>query len=560
MALEDDIASAQTEYNKQLFGLKKATQMGHADAAKLLQQKAMEAGTKLERLKMVQDMPTSERVLAGIGQGMTNVGRQVGNIFGLKSDEDLKQAAELDQPLLGTTSGKVGSFIGETAATLPAGGIAGQGAKLLGKNLAKNLIARGAAEGAIQGAVTAGPENRTSGALMGGLTGTVLPAAGAAYRGIASGVPVSREARTLMNRGVELTPGLVTPESSVNQIEQLVSKLPFLGIKGKRDVAWKQTQQAIIDEVSPPNVKPPVYADIKHSIDALQQKYNQEYDNLLGGFNKLQPVVLNTVGKSPQLKDVLLSGIKKYGGTEEEIKARKFLNNVLTELNQSKQQGYLSAKSLQKARADLRAEAFQQNKVGNTDLAKIYNDAQSGITAVLDSQLPPDVMKALGAVDAQYGKFKIIQSAQAAARDAEGGFTPAGFSRAVQQSVPSKGQYAAGGGRLRDLSSAAYRTFTPTMPQTGIQMLPAIATTAAGGTAAALAPNLAIPAALAAALAYTKPGMKVALGQTGMQQAMRDLSRTGRQTLTKDQREALARLLRTGSVNYMLGDQSGQEQ
>ena len=559
MALEDDIASAQTEYNKQLFGLKKATQMGHADAAELLRQKAFDAGVKLKQLKMVQQMPTSERVLAGVGQGMSNVGRQVKNIFGLTSDEELKQAAELDQPLLSTKSGKVGSFIGETAATLPAGGVAGAGTKVLGEQLAKNLLLRGATEGAIQGAVTSGPENRLAGATSGAMFGTVAPAAGAAYKAVSTGLPVSKEARKLVNMGVELTPGLAAPGSSINTLEQVVGKLPFTGIAEKRGTAWKQTQQALLDEVSPPGVKPASYSELGHSIADLQNKYNQAYDGVLTGWDKLQPAVINAAGKSPQLKDVIATGLKKYGSKDEEYQARKFLNNVLSGLDKSKQAGYLSAKSLQDARSQIRGEAFAQRKAGNSNLAKIYDEAQNGINQVLGSQLPSDVMDSLKAIDTQYGKFKIIEAAQAAARDAEGGFTPAAFSRAVQQSVPSKGQYAAGGGRLRDLSSAAYRTFTPTMPQTGVQTIPAFATAAGTAAAAKLAPLAVTPAGIAAALAYTKPGMKAVLGQTAPQQSLRDLNRFGRRVLSKDEREVLSRMLRTGSVNYMLDAQSGQE-
>ena len=553
-----DLATAQDWLQKHTNAYKMALKAGDTQAANVLRQKAMEAGTLVERLKMVEEMPTSERVLAGIGQGMSNVGRQVKNMLGFTSDEELKQASELDQPLLGTKSGKVGSFIGETAATLPAGGIAGAGTKALGANLAKNLIARGATEGAIQGTVLGGPDKRLEGATQGAIFGMAVPAAGSAYKRIASGVPVSKEARVLMNKGVDLTPGLAAPKSTVNTLEQLATKLP-LGIKGKRDEAWKQTQQAILKEVSPPNVAPPAYADLQHSISDLQKKYNQEYDAILDGWDKLQPVVLTTTGKSPQLKDVLVSGLKKYGSPDEEVQARKFLNNILGDLNKSKTNGYLSAKSLQDARSKLRTEAFAQKKAGKHDLANIYNEAQDGITQVLDSQLPADVMQSLKAVDTQYGKFKIVEAAQAAARDAEGGFTPAAFSRAVQQSVPSKGQYAAGGGRLRDLSSAAYRTFTPTMPQTGVQMIPAAAASGLAGLGATVAsPFMSVPAALAAALSYTKPGMKAVLGQTAPQQMLRDVNRAGRRALTKDQREALARLLRTGSVNYML-DQAGQE-
>ena len=83
---------------------------------------------------MVDQMGQPERFVTGIGKGMTDVGQgikqiglQAGEAVGLvpqgrtaeytrqiKSDEQ-----QFDQPLLGTTEGKVGRFAGQMVATLP---------------------------------------------------------------------------------------------------------------------------------------------------------------------------------------------------------------------------------------------------------------------------------------------------------------------------------------------------------------------------------------------------------------------------------------------------------
>ena len=70
--------------------------------------------------------------LAGIGSGMVNVGRQVGNMLGIVDDEEIAKQAEMDKALLDTTAGKVGRFGGEVAATLPLGMGAGQAARGIG--------------------------------------------------------------------------------------------------------------------------------------------------------------------------------------------------------------------------------------------------------------------------------------------------------------------------------------------------------------------------------------------------------------------------------------------
>lgn len=85
------------------------------------------------------DMSTAERVLAGIGSGMTGVGRAVG-LGGFIGDHGLpsnKEDAEAnDAALKATTAGKVGSALGQVALAAPAALIPGantyMGAALIG--------------------------------------------------------------------------------------------------------------------------------------------------------------------------------------------------------------------------------------------------------------------------------------------------------------------------------------------------------------------------------------------------------------------------------------------
>lgn len=78
-------------------------------------------------------MSTTQKVLAGIGQGMTKAARAVASgvrllgpqyaasadAVGLPNEADAQEAARLDAPLMKTTAGKVGSGIGTGAVGLP---------------------------------------------------------------------------------------------------------------------------------------------------------------------------------------------------------------------------------------------------------------------------------------------------------------------------------------------------------------------------------------------------------------------------------------------------------
>ncbi len=58
-------------------------------------------------------MGTLDRVLAGAGKGMTDLARGAGERLGLVSPADVAASRQQDGPLMATTSGKVGNFIGQ---------------------------------------------------------------------------------------------------------------------------------------------------------------------------------------------------------------------------------------------------------------------------------------------------------------------------------------------------------------------------------------------------------------------------------------------------------------
>lgn len=127
-------------------------------------------------------MGTGDRVLSGIGRGMSSVGRAISqlNPFGGTTQADVDEAKRLDAPLLQTTAGKVGNVTGMAAATLPAMFIPGAntlaGAALIGAGTGA-LTTEGNARDRLQGAVSG-----AEGGMLGKAGGDFLGAAAGALR------------------------------------------------------------------------------------------------------------------------------------------------------------------------------------------------------------------------------------------------------------------------------------------------------------------------------------------------------------------------------------------
>lgn len=173
------------------------------------------------------DMSTGERVLAGIGRGMTSVARGLGGLVGLQSDADTADAKATDAPLMATTAGKVGSAIGNAAAVAPAivtapASVAGMGA-----------LGTAAAVGGGVGALTTegGLQDRAEGALggaVGGAVGTGIGKAIGAGAGavknviankLAAQAPQRAAVQAAQDAGYVLPPNQVQP-SALNALTQ----------------------------------------------------------------------------------------------------------------------------------------------------------------------------------------------------------------------------------------------------------------------------------------------------------------------------------------------------
>lgn len=352
--------------------------------------------------KASDDMSTFERTVAGIGRGGTDIGQGI-NQLGLRAgdavglvdertvsdyDKKIQQEAQIYENDLGqTTSGKVGRFIGQTAATAPAGMLAGRAlAGATGANNLQNagraatagrLGAQGAGIGAVEGAlqpVLNGGDNFLGdkvmqggiGAATGGVLGSSIGAVkggkellkdgvantvvanlskgsksplGAAFLGDAAESKATREAAQRM--GVKLSPA----EKSGGKLAQGLESLTEQNLFTADDVMNKSTI---------PGLESLKKSVTKYADNLSKQNLSVEQ---MGG--KLQNLTTDITNKLVTKRSTV--GSKMYGQIDEIAKGQR----VVKIDNLSQVMGEIVNDSKGVIGSDLQKIASQVNKMKN---------------------------------------------------------------------------------------------------------------------------------------------------------------------------------------------------
>lgn len=173
-----------------------------------------------KRVDPTEGMSSIQTTLAGIGKGLTDAARGVGQMVGAVSRDDVARARELDAPLMGTTGGKVGNVVGSVAAALPLAAVPGA-----------NTLQGAAALGGLAG--LAAPSVSTEETLKNiGLGGALGPASILAGRAIGAGA-----------RGVQ---GLVEPFTKAGQERIAASTLQQFATNPARAAASLRGAQPLV--------------------------------------------------------------------------------------------------------------------------------------------------------------------------------------------------------------------------------------------------------------------------------------------------------------------------
>jgi hypothetical protein len=510
-----------------------AAQRGDQEAADYFRSKSAE-GYRAEAPSATEGMSGLDKFRAGMGQGMTNIVRQAGNILGVKSDEELQDAAGLDRALLDTGAGRAGAIAGEMALTAPVGGLVASGARGVGAG----LIRAGMAEGAAQGALTGGPGNRLGGAAQGAALGAALPGAVRVAQRLSRPVAATGEARRLVEAGVRLTPGELRPEGVLNQMEQALQSAPYFGAKlrGNRDRSMIDFQRAVAEATQAPGAAPIPRSvrDVNEMASRVNRGYEQGYEQALGGYNALEPRIVGPhLPNYPGAQSMPLHGGSWGAGAVEDAitgmpsGGRLVKPQMRTDIAEAAR-GELSAlprsnvtgRQLQGVRSNIRSMARDTDVPGERALLRA---GEQRVTDALESQLTPEDAAALRALDQRYGLFKTLQDVTKRGGDQPGGWTPAQLSQSVRAST-DLGEYArGGGGPLRTLSKAGRKVFEQRSMPTGERQVTLGFLGRAG-----------LPIAAGLSHGLSKVPTKVLVGNTGPQKALAAALRKARRDYASD--------------------------
>ena len=431
-------------------------------------------GGTLRPFGMDTGIPTPQpvdRLLAGTGRGLVHTGRSAANLVGDVSDQSMADEKAIDAPLLATGMGEVGNLLGEGAATAPIGfGVGGTLARFagpVGRNAAVNM----GVQGATQGLLTSDPGERGLNTALGGATGALSPLLPATVKRLVYGLKRTPAAQTLLDAGVDLTPGLMNPSGTYNLLEQGAEDTSFLRemFHPPRLGANQDWQRGAFEKAAVPGTK--ISADtLPEMLKQAQASYDPLYDQAKGF-----PVGPHIFGNTNvPLQDRFLAAANLPGapsGTRKQT--TDWLQDQLkSTIAKARADGGMDSSHLLQLRSDIRTmarDAAMGSDPGSRAEKRIYRRADDAVTEALDSQLPKPAMDALRYADSSYGKYKVLEDAIASTKDQLAGLTPSKLSQAIYNASadPAYAKNQIGNlVDLRDWAQAGHQVFEQ-VPKTG---------------------------------------------------------------------------------------------
>lgn len=258
----------------------------------------------------LQDRSWGQNFAAGAGRSMINTGRNLANLVGAVSNEELEESERLDQNLLQQEGSGWGGFAGDLATFAIPGGAA---AKIGG--LSKALRARpfqsALATGAGTGYLTSTPSTRLEGTGMGVLGGAAGTGLVKALRGVGKGIIPTRESANKYLADIAESVRAANPNASPQELKKLIEEaggdflpvtmrgegpghtvynylMPFLpggrgAIKKQEEAAFDKFRTRTMDAASPDRAVLPAVdpKDIPKSFGEL----NVEVDRMMKGLD-----------------------------------------------------------------------------------------------------------------------------------------------------------------------------------------------------------------------------------------------------------------------------------
>jgi hypothetical protein len=320
------------------------------------------------------------------------------------------------------------------------------------------------------------PGERGRGAAEGAAWGAALPAAVTAAKRIAEPVKAIPEALNLIRRKVRLTTGEMNPEGWLNQIEEAAQSLPGVGpaLARQRRRAWGDVQAASAEAAGPPGFQLRQNTrDVDDMVGQVKDAYGAAYDDALTSYTNLEPRIVRTQGGDVPLHNypnregaaaAATRGNFPQGVTRAERKsARQIIEDQLTTLPRDQP---VTGAQLQTTRSNLRTAGRERQGNERWPIKR----AAGTLTEAIESQIAPKDAAKLREIDEAYPNLAVLRDAVRAGKDSPQGFSPSQLSQAVAKNT-ELGDYAEGGGPMREISRAGAKVFERRSNPTGERML-----------------------------------------------------------------------------------------
>lgn len=292
--------------------------------------------------------------------------------------------------------------------------------------------------------------------------------------------------KTLLDRDVTMTPGQISPKLA--RVEEGLQSVPVLGdiVKNARGrgvesfnrSTWNEALTAAGEKKMPDTVKTGHQAS-----QYVREKLGDRYDDLLGKMvgrldNAPPKNALPAPGQlgqkpAPTLRQELTSLLdlaKQSGGlpSKEMRELRRIVNKEVIE--KFDKNGTAPGETLKSIQETLRVEkdGFAKGTPYERRLAQAIKEVDASVRRMIRDTNPKYAAE-LDKIDAGYARFKIAQRASGAIGTQEGVFKPSTYDRAVKASDKSKdhARYSEGRALQQDVSTAAKKHLSDTLPDSG---------------------------------------------------------------------------------------------
>ena len=354
-----------------------------------------------QNAQTVAAQPWYQTAAQGAGKSAVDTGRGIGQILGIESPQDVANAQQVDQALMGSTAGKLGNLAGQ-AGIMYAGGTLLKGA-LGAAGIAQKALPY--ASSALTGAAfsgaqpVTGDESRVANTTIGGILGAAGEAVPAGLRAAASkaapSISAARQAGidVAQRYGIPLHLSQVTDSKALQTLGSAAKYLPFAGNAAAKDAQQTAFNSAIASTLGQTAKR--ITPDVMN--DAAQQIGN--------GYNQL--FARNTVQIGPQTWSKLGSIWKQADSDLTPGDAQVVKNQIQKYVDAAQANGgTIPGRLYQSVR-----QSVQGAERSGQPSQYLVGQVRKAMQGAADQSFGPQDAQALQALNGRYNNLKTIQKA-----------------------------------------------------------------------------------------------------------------------------------------------------